>query len=218
MFVKSALRDTGCLRQFPGTRGVIIWARSTPGVIVASPDLIAVEAVCHAIVGYHPLESPAVQIGMKDGLGTGDLSEIEILGTRLQDVYYPFLRGHMRYVQRFDNIKDMIVVSGFKVYSREVDDVLYGHAAVAMAATIGVPDTERRGSERVKVFIQAKPEHKDKVTEEEIIAYLQRKVPKYAVPKGVTFIDEMPLTGVQKVNKKHLREMELREIDGKTPD
>ncbi|OGP50223.1 MAG: hypothetical protein A2Y79_07910 [Deltaproteobacteria bacterium RBG_13_43_22] len=78
----------------------------SPGIIVASPDLVAVEAVCHTIVGYHPLESPAVQIAMKDGLGTGDLSEIDILGTRIQDVYYPFARAHPRYVQKYTNVKE----------------------------------------------------------------------------------------------------------------
>ena len=78
----------------------------TPGIIVASPDPVAVEAVCHAIVGYHPLESPGVQIAMKDGLGTGDLEEMEILGTRLQDVHYPFMRGHMRYVQKYTNVQE----------------------------------------------------------------------------------------------------------------
>ncbi len=77
-----------------------------PGIIVASPDMVAAEAVCHAIVGYHPLESPCVQIAMKDGLGTGDLSEIDILGTRIQDVYYPFARALMRYVQKYTNVKE----------------------------------------------------------------------------------------------------------------
>jgi uncharacterized protein (DUF362 family) len=78
----------------------------SPGFIAASPDMVAVEAVCHDIVGYHPLESPAVQIAMKDGLGTGDLEEIDILGTRIQDVRYQFMRSHARFVQRFMNVKE----------------------------------------------------------------------------------------------------------------
>lgn len=77
-----------------------------PGVIVASPDLVAVEAVCHAIVGYHPLESPAVQLAMKDGLGTADFFEIDILGTRIRDVYYPFVRSLTRYVQKYTNVTE----------------------------------------------------------------------------------------------------------------
>jgi len=77
-----------------------------PGIIVASPDMVAAEAVCNLIVGYHPLESPSVQIAMKDGLGTGDLSEIDILGARIQDVYYPFDRAIVRYVQKYTNVKE----------------------------------------------------------------------------------------------------------------
>jgi long-chain acyl-CoA synthetase len=115
------------------------------------------------------------------------------------------------YFSIVDRTKDMIIISGMKVYSREVDDILYDHPAVAMAATIGVPDPERPGSERVKVFIQPKPEAKGKVTEQEIIDYLSTKIAKYAVPKSVIFLEEMPLTEVEKVNKKYLREMELKE-------
>ncbi len=111
-----------------------------------------------------------------------------------------------------DRTKDMIIVSGYKVYSREVDDILYDHPAVALAATIGVPDPERPGSERVKVFIQLKPDFMDKISEQDIITYLQQKVAKYAVPKNVMFLEEMPLTEVQKVNKKYLRELELQEL------
>lgn len=107
-----------------------------------------------------------------------------------------------------DRTKDMIIVSGYKVYSREIDDLLYEHPAVEMAAAIGVPDPERPGSERVKVCIQLKPEHKGTAKEEEFIEYLRDKVAKYAVPKYVEFIDEMPLTEVQKVNKKALRDRE----------
>lgn len=79
-----------------------------PGVIIASPDMVAAEAVAHSIVGYHPLESPAVQVMMKDGLGTGDLSEIDILGVRLEDVTYPFMRALTRYVQKYLNVKEYI--------------------------------------------------------------------------------------------------------------
>jgi long-chain acyl-CoA synthetase len=107
-----------------------------------------------------------------------------------------------------DRIKDMIVVSGYKVYSKELEDLLYKHPAVQMAATIGIPDPERPGSERVKAFIQPKPEYKGKVTSEEIISYLKQKAAKYAIPSIVEFIDEMPLTEVFKVNKKLLRAQE----------
>jgi len=111
-----------------------------------------------------------------------------------------------------DRTKDMVIVSGYKVYTREVDDILYEHPATDVAATIGVPDPERPGSERVLVFIQVKDEYKGKVTEEEYMEFLKSKVAKYAVPRSVTFLDEMPLTEVYKVNKKALREMEMAKL------
>jgi long-chain acyl-CoA synthetase len=116
------------------------------------------------------------------------------------------------YFSIVDRTKDMAIVSGYKVYTREVDDILYDHPATEVAATIGVPDPEREGSERIKVFVQVRDDYKDKVSEEDYIAYLREKVAKYAVPRTVTFLDEMPLTEVFKVNKKLLREMELEDL------
>ncbi len=110
-----------------------------------------------------------------------------------------------------DRTKDMIIVSGYKVYSREVDDVLYRHPKVEMAATIGIPDPEREGSERITVYVQPKEKFRGQVSEAEIIDYLKKHVARYAVPKTVHVIDEMPLTEVHKVNKKLLREMAAKE-------
>ncbi len=118
------------------------------------------------------------------------------------------------YFSIVDRTKDMAIVSGYKVYTREVDDILYDHPATEVAATIGVPDPEREGSERIKVFVQVREEYKNKVSEDDYIAYLREKVAKYAVPRSVTFLEEMPLTEVFKVNKRLLREMELEELPG----
>ncbi len=106
-----------------------------------------------------------------------------------------------------DRTKDMVNVSGYKVYSREIDDILLSHGKIEMAGTIGVDDPEREGSERVVVYVQPKPKFKDQLTEEEVIAYLKTKVAKYAIPRKVFIVDEIPLTEVHKVNKKILREM-----------
>ncbi len=108
-----------------------------------------------------------------------------------------------------DRIKDMINVSGNKVYSRVIDDILHEHPAVDVAGVIGVPDPERKGSERVKAFIQLKPEFRGKVTEDEIIEFLRERVKPYALPKFVEFRDELPLTLIMKLHKKVLREEEF---------
>jgi len=112
-----------------------------------------------------------------------------------------------------DRTKDMIIVSGFKVYSREIDELLLAYPGVERAATIGIPDPERKGSERVCVFIQPQKGYEQTITEEKIIDYLKSTVAKYAVPKIVRIVDVIPLTGMQKVNKNLLRQMIDEEIN-----
>ncbi len=111
-----------------------------------------------------------------------------------------------------DRIKDMINISGMKVYSRVIDEILHEHPAVDVAGVIGIPDPERPGSERVKAFITLKPEFEGKVTEGDIIEYLRDKVAPYAVPKYVEFRKNLPLTMVMKLFKRKLREEEMAKM------
>ena len=106
-----------------------------------------------------------------------------------------------------DRTKDMINISGYKVYSQEVDMILYTIEGVDIPATVGVPDIERFGSERIVVFIQLKKNAKNLLNEELVINYLKQKLPKYAIPKRVIFLDEMPLTAIQKIDKKKLKKL-----------
>jgi len=103
-----------------------------------------------------------------------------------------------------DRVKNMINVSGLKVYTEEVDEVLQTHPGVTRGATVGVPDPERPGSELVKVFVQ--PEDDADVTEGDIVDFLAARVAKHAVPDEVEFVDEMPLTDIGKVDKEALRD------------
>lgn len=111
-----------------------------------------------------------------------------------------------------DRTKDMINVSGFKVYSREVDDYLYAMPGVAFAAAVGVPDPLREGSERVVVCVQLREEAGKKTGEKDIIEYLKQKVAKYAVPHRVFILDELPMTPVHKVDKKALRRLVTEQL------
>ena len=65
----------------------------------------------------------------------------------------------------------MINVSGFKVYSTELDEELFKHPDVAIAAAVGIPDPKTPGSERVKIYIKPKPGGEEKLTAEEIIKF-----------------------------------------------
>jgi long-chain acyl-CoA synthetase len=108
-----------------------------------------------------------------------------------------------------DRIKDMANISGLKVYTRLVDDVLYKHPAVGDAVVIGTPDPARPGSERIKAFVRLKEEFQGKVTAEEIVSHCREKLPAYAVPKFIEFREELPLTVTLKLFKRQLREEEI---------
>ncbi|MEW6077559.1 MAG: AMP-binding protein [Thermodesulfobacteriota bacterium] len=104
-----------------------------------------------------------------------------------------------------DRTKDMVNVSGYKVYTREIDDILCSHPKVEMAATVGIPDPDREGSERVVAYVQPKAAYMDTLKPDEIIDFLKEQVAKYAVPKAVQIVETMPLTEVQKLDKKRVR-------------
>jgi long-chain acyl-CoA synthetase len=108
-----------------------------------------------------------------------------------------------------DRTKDMIIVSGFKVYSKEIDDILFEHEAIEISATVGIPDPEREGSELVVVYIQPKEPYQNQIDEERIISYLRENVAKYAVPRRVFIVDKIPLTEALKIDKKQLKQMAL---------
>ena len=95
--------------------------------------------------------------------------------------------------------KDMIIVSGFKVFPGEVEEVLFTHPAVVEAAVIGVPH-EYRG-EAVKAFVVTRRE----VSAEDVIEYCKERLAKYKVPSQVEFIEALPKTGVGKVLRRELR-------------
>lgn len=117
------------------------------------------------------------------------------------------------YFHLVDRAKDMVNISGFKVYTTTLDEVLYQHPGVHMGATFGVPDPSTPGSERVMAVIQLKDEYKGKVTEEEIREFFRSHAPAYAVPKFVEFRDEMPLTVTEKLFKKALRDEFLKKMN-----
>jgi long-chain acyl-CoA synthetase len=100
-----------------------------------------------------------------------------------------------------DRKKDMIVSGGENVYSREVEDVLYKHLAVAEAAVIGVPDP--RWVERVHAVITLKPGIQ--VTEKEMIAFCKEHIASYKAPKSVEFVDSLPKNPQGKILKKTIR-------------
>jgi long-chain acyl-CoA synthetase len=101
-----------------------------------------------------------------------------------------------------DRKKDMINASGYKVWPREVEDVLYEHPAVREAAVVGVAD-EYRG-ETVKAFVSFKPGLS--ATEDELIAHCKERMAAYKYPRSVDVVDELPKTVTGKILRRELRE------------
>lgn len=110
-----------------------------------------------------------------------------------------------------DRKKDMINISGFKVYPREVEDVLFENEAVENAAVIGIPNPEIAGNEIVKAFIVLKDGFKEsEEMKSEIKEFLRKNVAPYKVPKLIDFRKELPETLVGKVLRKELKDIEAR--------
>jgi long-chain acyl-CoA synthetase len=109
-----------------------------------------------------------------------------------------------------DRKKDQINVSGYKVWPREVEDVLYGHDAVREAAVVGVPD-EYRG-ETVKAFVSLKPGAA--VEPDALIAFCKERMAAYKYPRVVEFVDELPKTASGKVLRRELRDKEVSRATG----
>jgi long-chain acyl-CoA synthetase len=101
-----------------------------------------------------------------------------------------------------DRKKDMINASGYKIWPREVEDLLYTHPAVREVAVIGVPDPER--GETVKAFVSLKAGAT--VTPDELIAYGRETMAAYKYPRIVVIVDELPKTTTGKILRRELRD------------
>jgi long-chain acyl-CoA synthetase len=156
-------------------------------------------------------------------LPAGEIGEIVVRGPNVMQGYWQrdeetqsmFVDGWMRTgdIGRMDadgffyvveRAKDMIIASGFNVYPREVEEVLYHHPAILEAAVAGIPD-EYRG-ETVAAFIVLKPEFKpSRELEQEIVVFCKEQLTAYKVPKKLEFRDDLPKSLLGKVLRRKLR-------------
>ena len=113
------------------------------------------------------------------------------------------------YFSIVDRKKDMIDASGYNVYPREVEEVLYEHPKVEEAVVVGVPDAYR--GETVKAFIVLKDG--ETATEAEIIAFVRLKLAAYKAPRLVEFRAELPKTLVGKILRRQLLEEEKARLE-----
>jgi long-chain acyl-CoA synthetase len=176
--------DTECRLVDPDTGQEVPFG--DPGeIVVRGPQIMK---------GYWP--EPGSGLTEGGWLHTGDIAHMD------EDGYF-----HLS-----DRLKDMVNVSGNKVYTTTVDEILYRHPAVQMAAAIGVPDVSNPGSERVMAVIQLKQDFAGTVTAEEIQDFCRQHLAPYAVPKFVEFREELPMTVTEKLFKKALRDEAIQKI------
>jgi long-chain acyl-CoA synthetase len=161
-----------------------------------------------------------IETGEKD-VAPGEPGELAIRGPQLMDGYYnrpeetaQALKGGWLhtgdiatmdadgYVAIVDRKKEMIIVSGFNVYPREVEEALAKHPAVLEGAAIGVPHPIK--GEEVKAFVVLKPGQK--ATQEELIAFCREQLAPFKVPKAIEFRDALPKTLIGKVLRRQLAE------------
>jgi len=139
--------------------------------------------------GYWGQKEETEQV-LRDGwLYTGDVAKID------EDGYFHIV----------ERKKDLIIASGYNVYPREVEEVLFQHPAVQEAAAVGIPDAYR--GETVKAFVVLKTGKT--ATEAEIVAFCKERLAPFKVPKQVEFRKDLPKSLVGKVLRRTLREGEL---------
>ncbi|MCH2547136.1 MAG: long-chain fatty acid--CoA ligase [Alphaproteobacteria bacterium] len=99
-----------------------------------------------------------------------------------------------------DRLKEMIISGGYNIYPRNVEEVLYMHEMVLEAAVIGVED--EHWGQRVKAFVALKKGYE--LSEDALIAFLQDKLPRFAIPSSIEFRESLPKTMIGKISKKEL--------------
>jgi len=156
----------------------------------------------------------------------GEIGELALRGPQIMKGYWQrpqetaeairdgwFFTGDLAYMDErgyffiVDRKKDVINAAGFKVWPREVEEVLYQHPAVRVAAVLGVPDDYR--GETVRAVIALRDGHGfvgEEAAREDILAHCQRHLANYKIPRIVDFRDELPVSAAGKVLRRVMRD------------
>lgn len=136
--------------------------------------------------GYYNMPEETAATLRNGWLYTGDLARMDEEG----------------YFYIVDRKKDMIIVGGYNVYPREVEEVLYNHPDIVEAAVVGVPDPEQ--GEAVLCYVVRK---NDRLTEENLLAYCREHLAKYKLPSKIEFIEELPKNTTGKILRRALKDL-----------
>jgi long-chain acyl-CoA synthetase len=145
------------------------------------------------MVGYWNKPEETAKTITEDGwLMTGDIAVMD------EDGYFAIV----------DRKKDMIIASGYNIYPRDIEEVIYEHPKVAEVVVAGVPHAYR--GETVKAYIVLKAD--ETATAEEIRAFCRERLAAYKVPSDVEFRPELPKTQVGKFLRRVLVEEERAKV------
>ena len=161
-----------------------------------------------------------------DEMAQGEIGELALSGPQVMKGYWNrpletaeairdgwFFTGDLAYMDErgyffiVDRKKDVINAAGFKVWPREVEEVLYTHPSVRVAAVLGVPDDYR--GETVRAVIALKEGHDfdtEDTARQDILAHCQRHLANYKIPRIVDFRDELPVSAAGKVLRRVMRD------------
>ncbi|HKO91054.1 MAG TPA: AMP-binding protein, partial [Polyangiaceae bacterium] len=187
-----------CLNRPAGTRKLLSVGRAVPGTEVQIVDLeTGRQVLATGEAGEVRVRGPQLMLGyrgrpeatrevLRDGwLYTGDIGYLDA-------------DAHLFLV---DRKKDMIIVGGYNVYPRQVDEVLFGHPSIAEAATVGCADA--RLGEALVAFVVLR--RGQQLNEVEFFEYCRANLVKYRRPVAVHFVAALPRTNARKIDKKALR-------------
>ena len=198
-------------------------------------------AACNPLYGTNkagsigqPLPGTSITITDRDDprriLPHGERGEICISGPQVMAGYWnrpadtakAIVEGRLRtgdigtmdeegYVFLIDRIKDLILVGGFNVYPRNVEEAIYQHPAVAEVTVCGVPDG--RSGQAVKAFVRLK--EGAVLTDAELLEFLRSRIGKHELPRQIEFRAQLPKTLVGKLSKKELVEEETAKFQAR---
>jgi long-chain acyl-CoA synthetase len=213
------------LRSWEAATGCVIlegWGMSEGAPINSNP-LHGVRKI--GSVGVVPPDTEVEVVDLETGervMPTGERGEIRVRGpqftrgyrNRPEETRQAIRNGWLYtgdigcydadgYLFLVDRKKEMIIVGGYNVYPREIDEILFKHPAILEAATVGVPDSF--SGEAVKAFVVLRPGAT--LTTQELQDYCRGVLVKYKVPTQVSFVDALPRSGVGKINKLALKAM-----------
>lgn len=171
---------------FPDVEAAIVDQKTGEPVLVSVEGELVVRGP-NIMQGYWNRPEETSQVFHQGWLRTGDLGKMDADG----------------YFSIVERVKDVIIASGLKVYPREVEEVLFGHPAVAEAAVAGAPDAYRGETVAAFIVLKAGIEASEE-TRQELLQYCRQELAAYKVPTILEFRQSLPKSLIGKVLRREL--------------